>query len=92
MNIYRPRKIAPLRVLAMVLRGMVALLREGPLLLLALLILSPVGPHLRVGSPDPRHRPNETRMICDYFGSRGRVAVMRQGSCPLITLLDRRND
>lgn len=77
-------------IIALLLRALSGLLRYWKPLLLILLILSPVGPHVRwtqsyTGSPE---NPRFTR--CDYLGSRGIIATSFAPNCPLLTWLDAR--
>ena len=48
MKTYSPKKFRPLSWLSMCLRGTVYVLRHWFVILIAVLVISPVGPHLRV--------------------------------------------
>ena len=89
MRVYKPQKIRPWQSTAFVLRALAGLVGIWPVLLLALAVLSPVSPHLRmtyhyVGSAS---RPRITD--CEYLGFRGWLHV--DGDCPLVAIIDRRD-
>ncbi len=88
MKIYKPILIRPLRLMAMALRGLAALLSEWPLLLFAAVVVSPVGPHVLIDAPDQRHTHPQAQVICTYIGFRGRAEMLYRGGCPLVTLVD----
>ena len=48
MKTYSPRKFRPLSWLSMLLRGIAYVLRHWLVILIAVLVISPVGPHLLV--------------------------------------------
>ena len=81
---------ASLLILAALLRGLSALMSYWKPLLVILVLLSPVGPHIRwnhsyTGSPE---HPRFTR--CVYLGARGLITPPLTPSCPLIAWLDAR--
>lgn len=91
MSYYKPKKIKPLRLVAMVLRGIARSFSAWPLILIAAIVVSPISPHMRwnyhyqdFGSG------NRIYTACEYLGARGYVSYMRDGDCPFITLVDRR--
>jgi hypothetical protein len=91
MNVYRPRRLPPLRRVALLIRGLGALLPLWPLILITGLVLSPVGPHLRIQYTyvgDYKYRQDNI-IACDYLGFGGWVHV--NGYCRLFTILDRRD-
>lgn len=90
MSLYTHKKITPLRVVALCLRGLVKLLNAWPLLLVIAFIASPVGPHLR-WTYEYRDISRNYRVYisCQYVGSRGMVNYMRGDTCPLLTIIDR---
>ncbi|MEN8129338.1 MAG: hypothetical protein ABFS45_03915 [Pseudomonadota bacterium] len=90
MTYYTHKRLRPWRIVAMALRGLVSLLSIWPLLLIAAFFLSPVGPHLRWQYSYQLHGVHRHYIACEYIGSRGFVYDMRNGDCPLITIIDRR--
>ncbi|CAA0099546.1 Uncharacterised protein [Halioglobus japonicus] len=92
MSRYTHRKVRPLRIVAMLLRGVGRLLARWPLLLLVGFLISPIGPHLRVQYTYELRGTHRQMLDCDYLGSRGFVTYVRYGECPLITILDNRED
>jgi hypothetical protein len=91
MTRYKHRKIAPLRILAMGLRGLGRLMNRWPLLLLVGFLISPVGPHLRVQYTYELRGSYRHMLDCDYLGSRGFITTVSYGECPLIVMLDARD-
>ena len=90
MSHYQHPRTRPLRIIAMLLRGCSRLLGKWPLLALAGLLISPVGPHLRVQYTYEMRGTYRQMLDCDYLGSRGMVSYVRYGECPLIVMLDTR--
>lgn len=88
MRPYKPKKLRPFLITAMLLRGLGNLVAIWPLLLIAAFILSPVGPHLRVQSTYANYGAYRNLIACDYIGSRGLVRV--RSDCPLVKIIDRR--
>lgn len=71
-------------------RLLAALLRRWPLVLIALFLISPVGPHLRLSYSyiEGRQHPS-LYFVCTYLGSRGVIAPA-VGGCPIIAWIDTR--
>ena len=90
MKMYSPHRRWPWRKAANALRALADLLDQWPLLLLAALLLSPVGPHLRVQYSYVPHGSYREMRACRYLGSRGWVEHVQDGRCPLVTIIDRR--
>lgn len=90
MDTYRPRKFRPWAVPALVLRMVIYLLRHWPLFLIAALILSPVGPHLRIQYTYYDRGGDKHMIACDYFGSRGMITHRFGGRCPIVAIIDTR--
>ena len=92
MDYYKPRKVRPLRIVAMALRSLTKLLSAWPIMLIAAFVISPVGPHLR-WSYTYRDVGADYRIYitCEYLGSRGKVHYIRGDHCPFITVIDRRD-
>lgn len=90
MTPYRPRQLRPWRVSALALRALAALLSLWPLLLVAAVLLSPVGPHLRWSYVYQERGSQRHYLDCLYVGSRGWVRYREGHACPLVTIIDRR--
>jgi hypothetical protein len=79
----RFRFVGFLRYTAMSLRVTVNVLRHWPIIAFALVVMSPVGPHIRVDYQYERDGAGYL-MQCRYFGSRGFREVV-SSECPLIS-------
>ena len=67
-----------------------AVTERGPLIAAALLLLSPVGPHLRWEYQYTESAGTRFYMRCSYLGSRGLIAPAIVDNCPLLAWLDTR--
>lgn len=92
MSHYKPKHIRWTKVIASFIRGIAEILRRWPLLLLAAFLVSPVGPHLRLQYTYENRGPYRYMLDCEYIGSRGLVRYRGSGACPVITMIDRRED
>ncbi|WP_316364644.1 hypothetical protein [Candidatus Thiodiazotropha sp. CDECU1] len=90
MKHYKPTRLRWKQVLARFIRGIAGLLERWPLLLLAVVIVSPVGPHLRWEYSYREIGQHRIYLKCEYFGTRGVVAYRRGSECPLLVLIDLR--
>jgi hypothetical protein len=90
MSVYQHRKIYPLRIVALLLRGLSTLLGSWGWLLMAAIILSPISPHVLIQYRETTYGTYRTQFDCEYFGSRGFVKYAPKGNCPWITIIDRR--
>lgn len=90
MTHYRHRKISLLRIVSMILRKLGGLISIWPLLLIAALVISPVGPHLRVQYTYELRGTHRQMIDCEYLGARGFTKYIRYGECPVIVVLDTR--
>ena len=90
MSRYTHRRTRPLRLIAMLLRGLARLISQWPLLLMVGLLISPVGPHLRIQYTYEQRGSYRHMLDCDYFGARGVIRHARFGECPFIIVLDSR--
>ena len=90
MQVYRPVRVRPFRVLAWSLRGIAKVIALWPLWLFAALLLSPVGPHLRWQYSGKIPGTDGPVSSCLYLGVRGFVPQARRGACPFFVLIDRR--
>ena len=90
MSQYRQRKIHPFWVLSVLLRGIVRLSREWPLLLLVAVIVSPISPHLRWEYTYIERSGYQDMINCEYLGSRGFIEFIPDDQCPLIMIIDNR--
>lgn len=90
MTPYRHRRLRPYQISAKLLRALVHLMGHWRLFLLAALILSPIGPHLRFQYSYYARGTSKYMVDCDYLGPRGFVKYVDRGDCPLIAIIDRR--
>ena len=91
-HVYKPVLFHRYQRLALALRGLAGLVALWPLFIVLWAIFSPVGPHVLIESPDPRHIHPKAQVICTYVGFRGRVELLHRGGCPFITVIDRRGE
>lgn len=91
MNYYKPKRLRWGRVVAGVLRGIAGILIRWPLLLFAVFILSPIGPHMRIQYTYEQRGTYRHMIYCEYLGSRGFVGFSAGDDCPLLTIIDRRD-
>lgn len=90
MSIYKPRKLRPLHLAAMTVRALIQLLQVWPLVLMAAVLISPVGPNLRYKYAYQQRGDERYMISCTYLGSRGFVQYSNYGECPLFVVLDNR--
>ncbi len=89
MKTYSPRKYRLYWWLSRSLRGLVYLLRHWFLLLIAALIISPVGPHLLVWYSYTDYGAYKGMNECIYLGGGGLVEINDGDICPVIVIMDR---
>ncbi|MCU7805675.1 MAG: hypothetical protein KZQ96_21015 [Candidatus Thiodiazotropha sp. (ex Lucinoma borealis)] len=87
---YKPKRLHPFRLIAMVLRSLAGLLSVWPILALAAFFVSPIGPHMRWQYTYEQRGTHRQMIACEYLGSRGFVYYQRYGNCPFFTIIDRR--
>jgi len=80
-----------LGVLAAAARLLGALVDRWPLAVLALLLLSPEGPHLRWAYQYRDVYSERAYTRCTYLGSRGFVTPVHDGNCPVIIWINARD-
>ncbi len=90
MSYYKRKRLRWARVVAGFIRGIAGILVRWPLLLFAALIVSPIGPHLRIQYTYEQRGTYRYMLSCEYLGSRGFVNFIATGDCPLVTVIDRR--
>lgn len=90
MKPYTPQKTRPLSWLSMLLRGIAGLLRHWLLISIAVLVISPVGPHLLVWYTYRDYGTYKDMNDCVYLGGRGLVKRHDGDNCPVIVIIDRR--
>ena len=90
MSYYKPKRLRWGRVVAGIIRGIAGILIRWPLLLFAVFILSPIGPHLRFQYTYEQRGTYRHMIHCEYLGSRGFVDFSANGECPVFTIIDRR--
>lgn len=90
MTHYTHKKLNAWRMIGMALRGLVSLLRLWPLAALAVLVISPIGPHLLWTYTYQDVYGVRIYTGCQYFGSRGLTDYMKGDDCPLVTIINRR--
>ncbi|MEW7987667.1 MAG: hypothetical protein AB2799_17915 [Candidatus Thiodiazotropha sp.] len=89
MPVYKPKKRRALQWVAMGLRGLGSLYGLWPLLLIAGLIFSPVGPYLLTDYTYERRGSYRHMLDCDYLGLRGRLQrPAHGGACPYVVITD----
>jgi hypothetical protein len=89
MNKTNYRKLKPLNLTAMLLRLLVVLIKQWPLILVVLVIVSPISPHIRWQYN--YYHDDGYKFNCHYMGTKGLVRYARTGDCPLIIWIDYRN-
>ena len=90
MNHYEHRKSRPLSWLSRTLRGLARVLRLWPLFLVAFLVVSPAGPHMRFQYTYHQVGSAKYMIDCEYLGARGFVRYVRSSTCPFFIWLDTR--
>ncbi|SEP76890.1 hypothetical protein [Nitrosomonas ureae] len=90
MKMYSPQKFRPFAWLSVLLRSTAYLLRHWFLLLIAALMISPVGPHLLVWYTYKDFNGYRVYNDCLYLGGGGLVERPDDDICPVIVILDRR--
>lgn len=89
MSVYQHRKLFLLRLLALLLRGLSVMLGSWAWVLMAIIILSPISPHLLITYQETTYGTYRYKHGCRYLGSRGMVNYMAEGGqCPFITIID----
>ncbi|MCB1950006.1 hypothetical protein [Nitrosomonas sp.] len=71
--------------------GLAYLLRHWFLILIAALIISPVGPHLLVWYSYTNYGTYKGMNECIYLGGGGFVEINDGDICPVIVIMDRRD-
>ncbi|MCU7829139.1 MAG: hypothetical protein KZQ85_08750 [Candidatus Thiodiazotropha sp. (ex Myrtea sp. 'scaly one' KF741663)] len=92
MNHYKPTRLRWGQVLARFIRGIAGLLERWPLFLLAVVIVSPIGPHVRWQYTYEQRGSDRFMLNCEYFGSRGFVKHVKVGRCPVFVIIDTRKN
>lgn len=90
MSHYKPKSIRWAKVFASFIRGLAGILSRWPLLLLAVFLLSPIGPHLRWQYTYEQRGSYRYMLDCKYIGSRGFVEYRAGGECPVFAIIDRK--
>lgn len=91
MKMYSPQKFRPFAWLSVCLRSIAYLLRHWFLLLIAALMISPVGPHLLVWYTYKDYGAYRDYSDCIYLGGRGLLERDYGDDCPVIVIIDRRD-
>lgn len=87
MHVYKPKRRRTLQWVAMGLRGIGSLYGIWPLLLIAGLPYSPVGPYLLTDYTYERRGSYRHMIDCDYLGFRGRLRrPAHGGACPYVVI------
>ncbi len=92
MKTYSPKKYRFYWWASISLRGLVYLLRHWLLVLIAALMISPVGPHLLVWYNYRDYGAYKGMNECLYLGGGGLVEMNDGDICPVIVMLDRRTE
>lgn len=82
------RRSSMLGALAITSRTISRLIERWPLILIAVMVLSPVSPHIRLSETYGSLNGTSGRFACRYLGARGIIYGDVGGNCPLIALLD----
>lgn len=90
MKMYSPQKFRPFAWLSSLLRSMAYLLRHWLLLSIAVLMISPIGPHLLVWYTYRDYGGYRVYNDCLYLGGGGLMEFDNWGDCPVMIILDRR--
>jgi len=91
MKTYSPKKYRIYWWLSTGIRGLVYLLRHWFLLLIAALIISPVGPHFLVWYSYTHYGAYKGMNECIYIGGGGLVEINDGDICPVIVIMDKRD-
>lgn len=91
MKMYSPQKFRPFAWLSVLLRSTAYLLRHWFLLLIAALMISPVGPHLLVWYTYKDYGAYRDMNDCIYLGGSGFIERDYGDDCPVIIIIDRRD-
>ncbi|GAB5470741.1 MAG: hypothetical protein Kilf2KO_37710 [Rhodospirillales bacterium] len=92
MDRYKPRSLRPWSVTTLVLRLLAYLLRHWVVIVIAVLLISPIGPHLRIQySYVPLPGGGKSMTDCLYIGTSGWVTKTFGDDCPFIALIDTRD-
>ncbi len=92
MKMYSPQKFRPFAWLSVLLRSTAYLLRHWFLLLIAGLMISPIGPHLLVWYTYKEFNGYRVYNDCLYLGGGGLVELDYSSSdCPVLVIIDRRD-
>jgi len=76
-----------LNVISFLGRQISAIIAAWPLFVLAALLISPIGPHLRWSYTKSAYSYHQ----CTYLGSRGFIDPDLTPDCPIVVILDSRN-
>ena len=91
MTPYTHKKIRPWRLSAMALRALSRLLELWPLFVIAAVLISPIGPHMRWQYIYEQRGPHRHYLDCLYLGGGGFVRYVQPNcQCPFLIVLDRR--
>lgn len=87
MDRYTPRKLRPLAITSMTLRGLIWLLEYWPVLLVCALFISPLQPYLRTEYEYYMVGSRKIMVACDYLGLHGFRKYTQGTNCPVIVIL-----
>ncbi|MCG8380710.1 MAG: hypothetical protein MJA28_00620 [Gammaproteobacteria bacterium] len=90
MSHYKPKRIRWGKIVAGFFRSLAGILERWPLLLIAVFILSPVGPHMLLNYTYEQRGSYKYMLSCQYLGSRGFVHYVAMGECPYFKIIDSR--
>ena len=91
MKTYSPRKFRPLLWASTLLRGLAYLLRHWLLIVIAALVISPIGPHLLVWYSYTDYGAYKGMNECVYLGGGGLIEINDGDICPVVVIFDRRD-
>lgn len=90
MSLYSPKKIRPLHIAAMTVRGLIKFLEIWPLLVIVAFLFSPVDPYLRYTYVYKQYGAHRQIISCTYLGLRDFIRYPVYGHCPLFIARDSR--
>ncbi|MXS77910.1 hypothetical protein ABF87_08020 [Nitrosomonas sp. JL21] len=91
MKMYSPQKFRSFSWLSVLLRSLAYLLRHWFLLLIAALMISPIGPHLLVWYSYKDYGAYRDYNDCLYLGGGGLLERDFGDDCPVIVIIDKRD-
>lgn len=89
---YHHKKFRASRILAGLFRGLAKLIMRWPLILLVVVVVSPIGPHLRIEYRYHGDQYSKQIIDCMLLGTRGYIYRIGHEHCSLVSIVDTRNE